>query len=198
MREKLNENPAAQVVLIGVLVVVVGFFLLHGFGGGGESESSESAETSTSTETASTESAESGVVGSEQTAATTSVTLPDAAKLPHAVQSAYQRGDTIVLLVYRPGGIDDKLTKEAAEIAAETPGVAYFQTRVDHIARYAAVTGPLGVSAAPALIAISSKKLNRGGPAPASVTYGFQTAEDARQAIIDARYHGPELTYAPN
>jgi hypothetical protein len=195
MREKLNENPAAQVVLIGVLVLVVGFFLLHGgFLGGGGSESSESGEAATTTEASAAE----GVVSSEPTAATTAVELPQDAKLPHAVEAAYKRGETIVLLVYRPGGIDDKLTKEAAEIAAETPGVAYFQTTVDHVARYSKITGPLGVSSAPALIAISDKKLAAGGAAPATVTYGFQTAEDVRQAIVDARYHGPELSYAPN
>ncbi len=193
MREKLNENPAAQVVIIGILVLVVGFFVLRGGLGGGESETSE---TATATESSAGET-EAGVVGDEPTAATTSVELPQGSQLPRSVEAAYHRDETIVLLIYRPGGIDDKLTKEAAEIAAETPGVAYFQTKVDHIARYSKITGPLGVAGAPALIAISNMKLAKGGPAPASVTYGFQTADDIRQAIVDARYDGPELTYAP-
>jgi hypothetical protein len=77
-------------------------------------------------------------------------------------------------------------------------GVALFETSVDHIARYAEITGPLGVAEAPALVVVRSRRLNGGGPAPSTVTYGFQTADDVRQAIVDSRYRGPELTYAPN
>ena len=201
MREKLNENPVAQLALIGALALVVGFLLLHGFGGGGgeESETGEAAppaaETATSTETPTPES---GVIASEPTAATTSVQLPVATKMPKEIEAAYKRGDTIALLVYRPGGIDDKLTRESAELLKSMSGVAFFETNVEHIARYAEITGPLGVTQAPALIVVSPKRLSRGGVAPATVEYGFQTGEDVRQAIVDSRYEGPALTYAPN
>ena len=74
MREKLNENPVAQIALIGVLVVVVGFLFLHGFGGsgGGGGEESESAETTPAAEHRHLDRSaggESGVIGSEPTAA---------------------------------------------------------------------------------------------------------------------------------
>ena len=36
MREKLNDNPVAQVVLLGVLALIVGFLLLTRMGGSEE------------------------------------------------------------------------------------------------------------------------------------------------------------------
>jgi hypothetical protein len=204
MRQKLNENPVAQIAVIAVLALVVGIFLLHPFGGGGESEataetSEVSGEAAISTEVSSTGSEEAaGIVSTEQTATTTSTPLPVGSKMPGPVKAAYRRGDTIVLLVYRPGGIDDKLTRESTEVVGGMSAVAFFETSVDHIARYAEITGPLGVEQAPALVVVRSKRLNGGGPAPSTVTYGFQTADDVRQAIVDSRYRGPELTYAPN
>ena len=38
MREKLNSNPLAQAALVGVLLIVVGFFLMSTMGKGGEEE----------------------------------------------------------------------------------------------------------------------------------------------------------------
>lgn len=46
MREKLNENPLAQVALIGILFVF-GIYMLTSMGGGGESGSEPEAESST-------------------------------------------------------------------------------------------------------------------------------------------------------
>jgi len=197
MREKLNENPLAQIVVIGVLALVVGVFVLHGLGGGGESEAAEAPATVESGPTSEAASGEVGTVGSEPTAATTSVELPHGGRMPADVEAAYQRGETIVLLVYRSGGIDDKLTRESAAVASTISDVAFSEVDVRHVGRYAEITGPLGVEQAPALIVISPKGMNGGGPAPATVAYGFQTADDVRQAIVDSRYEGPELTYAP-
>ena len=38
MREQLNSNPLAQVAVVGVLLVAVGFFVMSTMGGGGEEE----------------------------------------------------------------------------------------------------------------------------------------------------------------
>jgi hypothetical protein len=203
MREKLNENQTAQIALVAVLVLVVGFLLLHGMGGGGSS-SPESASGSTSTtegETATvaatTESASSGTVESTPAAATSGATAPANQPLPKAVDEAYENGETVALLVYRPGGIDDKKVSEAASVLNEMPDVAYFSTPVDKVAKYSAITGPLGLSGAPALIVVQPLHLSEGGSPTATVDYGFQSAADIRQDVIDARYKGPELTYAP-
>ncbi len=202
MREKLNENQTAQIALVAVLLLVAGYLLLGGMGGGGgSSESASSSESSgegaTATASTASESTSGGSVESTPTAATSAVTAPAGRPLPKAVEDAYKNGETVALLVYRPGGIDDHKVAEAASVLAEMPDVAYYSTPVDQVAKYSAITGPLGVSGAPALIVVRPRHLTEGGAATATVDYGFQGAADIRQDVIDARYKGPELSYAP-
>jgi hypothetical protein len=182
MREKLNENPVAQIALIAVLVLAGGYLLLSSMSGGSSEAASESpAEVETA----------------EPTAATSAVSAPGD-QLPHAVEAAYDKGDTIALLIYRRGGIDDALVAAASSVIATMPGVAFFDAPTDKIARYSAITGPVGVNRAPALVVVRARKHNGRSPAPATVTYGFQGPEEVRQAVIDAGYTGPEPSYAPN
>lgn len=204
MRNKLNENQTAQIALIAVLALIAGYFVLSSMGGGGSSDAASTPETSTETgtvvsTTATEPTAESanGTVEAAPAAATSGVTAPAGRPLPKAVNDAYKQGDTIALLVYRPGGIDDKKVSEAASVLTDMAGVAYFSTPVDRVARYSAITGPLGLSGAPALIVVRPRRLNEGGTATATVDYGFQSAQDIKQAVVDASYKGPELTYAP-
>jgi len=207
MRQKLNENPVAQIAVVAVLVVVAAIFLLGPLSGGGESSGSE-ASSSAPAEAASTESAttpagaETAVAGAAEGSApvgsTSAASVPSSRQLPPAVEAAYKRGATVALLIYRPGGIDDRRLAEAASVLDEMPGVAFFAAPASKIARYAPITGPLGVNQVPALIVVSPHRLNGSAPAPATVTYGFQSAGDIRQAVVDAGYHGPQLTYAPN
>jgi hypothetical protein len=209
MREKLNENQTAQIALVAVLALVVGYLVLTQLGGGSSSSaassptSSESATSETVTASATVEGPEgtasvSGTLEAAPAAATSAATAPAGRPLPKKVDRAYRHGETIALLVYRPGGIDDRKVTEASSVLTAMPGVAYFSVPVDKVARYSAITGPLGVSGAPALIVVQPRHLNNGGAAPATVTYGFQSKQDIKQAVIDAGYHGPELTYAPN
>ncbi|MBS1843545.1 MAG: hypothetical protein JST53_03915 [Actinobacteria bacterium] len=181
MREKLNENQNLQIALVAVLVVVVGYFMYSNFAGG-SSSASEVSEPAESTPTAAT---------------VASGTPPPVHPLPKRVDDAYKNGSTVVLLIHRDGGIDDRKVREAANVLSGMSDVAYFPVSVDKIATYAAITGPLGVSSAPALVVVRPRRLNDGGAAQATVTYGFQTAADIRQAVRDANYQGPTLTYAP-
>jgi hypothetical protein len=200
MREKLNENQTAQIALVAVLVLVVGYLVLGGLGGGSSKSSGSTAasgEGTTVTASTAAEPTSSGTVESAPAAATSAVTAPAGRPLPKAVEEAYENGETVALLVYRPGGIDDQKVTEAASVLGEMPDVAYFSTPVDKIAKYSAITGPLGVGGAPALIVVRPRHLNESGAATATVDYGFQSAVDVRQDVIDARYNGPELTYAP-
>jgi hypothetical protein len=199
MREKLNENQTAQIALIAVLALIAGYFVLSSMGGGGSSEAASTPPTTEvgTTVTTTTEPA-TGSVEAAPAAATSGVTAPAGRPLPKAVDHAYEQGETIALLIYRPGGIDDHKVAEASSVLTAMPNVAYFSAPVDKVARYSAITGPLGLSGAPALIVVRPRHLNEGGAAPATVTYGFQSAQDIKQAVIDAGYHGPELTYAPN
>ena len=199
MREKLNDNPVAQIAVIGVLVLIVGVFLLKSMGGGEESEGE--AAVSPPAESAATTAGAEGAAGSledsTQASSSASVSAPSTGPLPDDIEAAYERGETVALLIYRPGGIDDGLVTAAATTLGGMPSVALFSTPASGISRYAAITGPLGVNQAPALVVISPRSTNGDGPASATVTYGFQSADELRQAVIDAGYDGPELTYAP-
>jgi hypothetical protein len=203
MREKLNENQTAQIALIAVLALVVGYLVLTHLGGGSSEAAStpaaegESVTASVSVETPEGTASVSGTVEAEPAAATSAATAPAGRPLPKQVDRAYGDGETIALLVYRPGGIDDRKVADASSVLTAMSGVAYFSVPVDKVARYSAITGPLGLSSAPALIVIQPRRLNGGGAAAATVDYGFQSKQDIKQAVIDAGYHGPELTYAP-
>ena len=184
MREKLNDNPVAQIALIALLAVVGGYLVLSSMGGGesGASAAPEAAE----------------VESAEQVAATSAVTAPVGRRLPHPVEAAYDRGETIALLIYRRGGIDDAVMAADSAVIPTMPGVAFFHAPTDKIARYSAITGPVGVNRTPALIVVRARTKGDAEPAPATVSYGYLGPDEVRQAVIDSSYTGPEPSYAPN
>lgn len=195
MREKLNDNPMAQVGVVLVLLIAAGFLLLKGMGGGEEGEEASVAETPAAVaEAGAAPEANAGVATSATTSAVTSP-LP-APPLPKDVTAAYRDGKTVVLLVVRDGGIDDKLTREAVESIRAVPDTAVFVVPVAEIARYAAITLGVDVNRVPALVVMRPKQLSENGP-EASVSYGFQTFQNVDQAIRDARYNGPAVSYHP-
>jgi hypothetical protein len=202
MREKLNENPVMQIALVAVLVAVVGYFALTKLGGSSESEAAVGGTASAEASTA-----EGPVVGEEgggsletgtPVASTSAAAAPIGKKLPAEVDAAYAANQTIVLLVYRDGGIDDALVRQAAAGLDGMADVAFFSVPVENVADYSSITGPIGVDQAPALVVVRKRGMNDGGPAPATVDYGFRDATDIRQAVKDSNYTGPELSYAPN
>ncbi len=195
MRQKLNENPVAQIAVVAVLILVVGIFLLKSLGGSGESSEATPEESAAVT---AVEEAAASLEESVSAAATSSVAAPPSRPLPDAVESAYEEGKTVVLLIYRPGGIDDRRVAEATDVLSGMPAAALFTAPADEVARYSQITGPLGVNQAPALIVVRPRRLNGGSPAPATVDYGFRSASDVHQAVVDAGYRGPDLSYAPN
>jgi hypothetical protein len=192
MRQKLNENPVAQIAVLAVLAIAVALFLLKGMGGG------EEAAEGTGEETVATAVEEGSLEGSAPAAATSSVAAPISRSLPEGIEAAYEQDQTIVLMIYRPGGIDDARLAAATSALSGLEGVALFTAPATEIARYSEITGPLGVNQAPAMIVIRPRQLNGGGPATATVDYGFRSSADVVQAVVDAGYKGPELTYAPN
>lgn len=210
MREKLNENPKAQVALVAVLVVLAGFFFISQKGGG-EEESVGATEATvavagtsvTGTATGATpgeavegavESAISSVGGTATTVAPTSMPTPPP---PAPVTAAYDAGRTVVLLIVHDGGIDDKLVKQSIAALSSFPDVELFTVPAGQIARYAAITIGLEVNRVPALVVLRPKRLSDGTP-QASVDYGFQTPQGVAQAVRDAAYDGRELTYHPD
>lgn len=211
MREKLNESPMAQVGLVVILLVVVGFMLMKP-GGGEEGEEAAPTEATVSvagtgasgTATGATpgEAVEGAVEGAieaataEASAGAIAGSIP-APPMPAPVAHAYDAGKTVVLLVVHDGGIDDKLVKGASEQLKSRPEVAFFEVPAKQIARYAAVTLGADVQQVPALLVMKPRRLSDGVP-QASVDYGFQTPQSVVQAVVDAGYKGPEETYHPD
>jgi hypothetical protein len=211
MREKLNENPMAQVGIVLVLVLAAGYMLLGGgFGGGEETEEAPTEATvaiagtdATGTATGATpgEAVEGAVASAVESAAaevpTGSVTaaIPPP-PLPVPVARAYDAGKTVVLLVVRDGGIDDRLVAASTRRLDGRSDVAVFVVPVQQIPRYGAITLGVDVRQAPALIVMRPRRLSEGVP-QASVSYGYQSFQSIDQAVRDASYKGPEATYHP-
>lgn len=212
MREKLNENPKAQVALIAVLVVLGAFMFMRMSGGGEEEESSVGATEATvavagteATGSATAATPGEAVEGAVESALESAGEAPAAAvpssipapAPPRPVTAAYDSGKTVVLLIVQDGDAEDRLVEQASRSVAGRPDVALFRVPVGRIARYAAITVGLEVNRVPALVVMRPKRLSGGTP-QASVDYGFQTAENVAQAVQDAAYDGRELTYHPN
>lgn len=209
MREKLNDNPMAQVALIGILVVAAAVMFLKPMGGGEEEETAAEA-TVTSVETGATSTAtgatpgaavEAAVEGaldaaSAEASAAASAAIP-APPMPAPVARAYDAGRIVVLLVVHDDGIDDRIVRDTVSRLEAYPDVALFVVPAKQIARYAAITLGAEVQQVPALVTLRPRGLS--GEVPkASVDYGFQTAQSVVQAVVDARYKGPEATYHPD
>jgi hypothetical protein len=195
MREKLNENPLAQVAVIGVLLLVTGIFLMSSMGGGGgeEAESSESSSATIGSEGA----AEAPPAGlSAALAMVNQASAGHARPLPQPVIAAWKDDKTVVLLFVHDGGIDDKLVKATTAGLASLPEAATFTIPASKISRYAAITEGVGVDRVPALVVVRPKRLHQTIPT-ASVSYGFQSGQSIAQAVIDAGYKGPTLDYHP-
>jgi hypothetical protein len=202
MREQLNSNPLVQMAVVGVLVVAAAVFLLTSMGGGGSEESGASSLSASSAPAgegpapspgeAVTEAPASGSTPTPAGAPTMLATRP----VPHPVLSAWNHGQTVVLVFVHDGGIDDDLVKLASGSLAGMSGVTTFVVPAGQIARYAAITEGIGVERVPALVVLRPKRLS--GPTPtASVSYGFQDAESIVQAVVDAGYQGPTVEYHP-
>ncbi|HEV2791646.1 MAG TPA: hypothetical protein VGV69_10145 [Solirubrobacterales bacterium] len=203
MREKLNSNPMAQMALLGVLLLVVGFFVMSSMGGG-----EEEAETEAPAATATAPEGEEGLTvtapGEEGAVAAAPGEVPPlppsavaaAPPLPAAVTEAFEADRIVVLLFVSNGGIDDRTARHAVAGLSQLSGVSTFVVPARRIARYAAIAQGLAISRVPALVVLRPKHLTQGVPS-ASVQYGFQSPESAVQAVIDAGYEGQMLDYHP-
>jgi hypothetical protein len=208
VREAINNNPIAQVAVLGCLVLVVGLFMLmnmkKGSSDSGSSASSAAITPATSSPpaTASTAVAPGSAGSATATPPTTSGSVsPDALVpgpgLPRPVISAWRRGDTVVLLVVRPHGIDDRLVRSSVRSLSSDRGVAVFVSRADKVARYSRITQGVGVSQAPALVVVRPKRVSGSMP-EAQVSYGFRDTQAVVQAVHDAVYSGKDnLPYSP-
>jgi hypothetical protein len=210
MRKALNDNPVAQIAIVGVLLVVVGLVAMGAMkkDSGSAAPASPVAEGSTvgPTESATTESPPSPsdptLTGATTTApadgtVAVSSAVPEvpAPPLPPRVQHAADAGKVFVLLVVRGGGEEDRLLRRSVVRLRGLPGLALFTTRAKGIARYAGITQGVSVNRVPALVVV---KPEGPGSATAEVSYGFRSAESVVQALRDALYEGPTVGYSPD
>jgi hypothetical protein len=118
--------------------------------------------------------------------------------LPSSVVDAYDAGNTVVVLVVRTKGIDDRALELTSIALATRPEVKLFVVPAKHIARYSRIASGVDVNRVPALVVISPKKLAKGGLPNAAVSYGFRGPASVVQAIKDAEYKGrTNLPYYP-
>jgi hypothetical protein len=195
MREKLNDNPTAQVALVAVLLVLAAVFLLGKMGGGSEEEGAEGE--------GPTPAAASAIATAEVGPGAQVPTLPPpgsgpgaAPPLPRPVVAAFNANQTVVLLFVRAGGIDDRMTAASVKRLEGMSGVSPFVVHANQIARYVSIAQGVEVNRLPALVVVRPRHLDNGVPA-ASVQYGFQSPESVVQAVVDAGYKGPTLPYHP-
>ncbi|MEK6273234.1 MAG: hypothetical protein AABM42_11415 [Actinomycetota bacterium] len=226
MRKALNENPVAQIAVLGVLAVIVGFLLLTRVAGksGGDASSATSPTASGAPATSAP------ADGSSTVPSTTADTTPPATSsdeapsapsdgatvpptgsvsdasvgkfvagpgLPASVVKAYADDKTVVLLVLKHRGIDDDQLRRNVERLHGRSDLALFVTNAGRIARYSRITQGVSVDRVPALIVLRPRHLTHGTPT-ASVSYGVRGPESVDQAIRNALYKGPSnLPYYP-
>jgi hypothetical protein len=203
MRKAINENPVVQIAVVGVLLLVVGFIVSTSVLKKDEGGSSSAAEpTPAATEPPASVSATAPTTGSSAAPVEASVTgvpaLPagEGPPLPRAVAEAYQAGDTIVLLVVRSGGVEDRMVRGAVEKLRGDGRVAVFVTRAEGIARYVRITQSVAVDRVPALVVVRPRWATGGTP-EATVEYGFRDSRSVVQAVKDAVYQGRTVPYHP-
>jgi hypothetical protein len=218
VRRALNDNPIAQVAVLGALALIVGFLLLtrvaNRNSGGGEpatstTDAGAAAMPATPVDSAGATTPDAG------SAAALSTPSADAAGpagsaggapvgefvagpgLPASVVKAYKDDKTVVLLVLRHRGIDDqRLRADVVKLRGKND-VALFVTNAGHIARYSRITQGVNVDRVPALIVLRPRHLTDGMP-EAILSYGFRGPQSVEQAVRDALYKGPtDLPYHP-
>lgn len=201
MRKSLNENPIVQVALIGVLAIVVGVLLISRMGSGSSeppasSSSSAAAIPAASTETVPAQPASSAATSSEVAAASGEFTAGPG--LPAKVVDAYERGETVVLLIVHREGIDDRRLEAHIDSAAGVGEAAILVVEAEDIADYSRIAEGVDVDRVPALVVIEPRSRAEGPLPEASVSYGYRGPESVAQAVRDALYKGrDDLPYHP-
>ena len=217
MRKALNSNPLVQIGAIAVLGVVVAFLMLRNLSGGESAPDADrpvSVPAPTEAPPVSAAPAESAAPPADSTAAptgpaavpvepaTVAPETPAAAfkagpGLPGPVVAAYERGESVAVLVTRAGGADDRRLRRLATGLRDEEGVAYFHTYVRDVADYSRIAEGVDLDRVPALLVLAPRKVSGDGLPVATVSYGFRGYDSVRQAVRDAEYEGKALPYHP-
>lgn len=175
MRQALNDNPVAQLAIVGLLAVAVAFLLVTRVLAGGGSEepaSTESApgvgvatgesvaefETQLSPEegaeaiAAASEAVEAGDAAGAMDAIAGAVASGDFTAgpgLPKKLVEVYNDGKAAAVLITRKAGIEDKRLRALIARIESVGDVMVFHAYARDIARYSRITGGVDVSASP-------------------------------------------------
>jgi Co/Zn/Cd efflux system component len=214
MRNAINNNPMVQIGVIGVLVVVVGLFMMMNLSKKSSSHPASSASATPGASSSSptggtsvpltpegsappTSSGSTGVTPPATSGTVTPSALIPGPGLPAPVIKAWKGGDAVVLLLVRGGGIDDRLVRGSVHSLSSDRGIAVFVARAKDIARYSRITQGVGVDSLPALVEVRPRR-DTGTTPEAQVSYGFRNSQSVVQAVHDAVYNGrDDLPYSP-
>lgn len=209
MRQRLNENPAVQAVLIGVLGIIVVFLFMTRVMGGDEAE--PAATTAPTTAADGTE-LPAGATAADAALATPTPAMPAAPAepttaaagkfaagpgLPGAVVKAHARGDVVALLITKYRGIDDRSMRKLVGALRDRNDVALFVVPASEVSRFSRVANGVDVNRVPALVVIEARRASDGALPTASVSYGFRGPDSITQTVRDAVYDGKQLPYHP-
>ena len=217
MREQINENPAVQGALVGLLLLACAFMLYtRVLSGGSSAETAAPPPATSSDSTAPAPPAPAGAPVAEAPAAAPGAETPGAAApstppggtevgaggleagkgMPQPVVDAWDDDKAIVVLIVRQAGADDKRVKASVRALEANSDVAVFVTGARNVARYSQIANGVGVSRVPALIVMKPRSVSDGVPT-ASVSYGFRGPASVVQAVTDSLYEGRNVPYFP-
>ena len=226
MREKLNNDPRTQIIVLAVAAVIFAIVMFT-MVLGGEEVPPPSTDPATgapigadATAPGAVDPAEGGVptapaapvdpgapAGVEAVPAVPDTSAvpadPGAADgllptkgLPEDVLVAYARGNALALIVVDPKGLADRKLEAYTRELGTRSDVEAFVVDVDDIAKYARITQGVEVSRTPALVVVTPR--DKAGEVPtASVSYGFRSPESVRIALEDALYDGKPVSSFP-
>jgi hypothetical protein len=186
VRRALNENPIAQIAVLGALALIVGFLLLTRVSNkSGGADTSPTPTPTTGSEATATPApavdsgeapstpSEGGAVPPGSSGGVTAGEFVAGPGLPASVVKAYEADKTVVLLVLRHRGIDDERLRSDVVKLHGRSDVALFVTNAGQIARYSRITQGVNVDRVPALIVLRPRHLTDGTP-EAILSYVFR------------------------
>lgn len=116
--------------------------------------------------------------------------------LPEDVLVAYARGKALALIVVDPKGLADRKLEAYTEQLGTRSDVEAFVVDVKDIVEYSRITQGVSVSRTPALVVVTPR--DKAGDVPtASVSYGFRSPESVEVALEDALYDGKPVSSFP-
>ena len=190
MRDAINNNPIAQMAVVGVLLVITGLMLMMGPLKGRRKPPRPMALRARPLPRRRW----TGRLPLRARSPTATPVVPGP-PLPRQVTAAQQAGKVVALLVVRAGGPDDRLLRGAVDQAfAAFPGLAFFATRAEGIARYARITQGVDVDRVPALVVVRPPGRPAASPAPRSGTGSATPPASCRRSATSSTRDRPSAT----